>query len=276
MGNGHRFAACRIWPVAVLLHLVVCCAYSAEPAFHGESAIRQVELGSDGPLSLGLSTQVFRAPPPIRPSVFHPSFELKVPKFLHGHPDDPDKHVGKGGPLQGTSWLNRPFHADWLVGTRYNSAAIASGVRQGDSLFGGYRFGQDFDHYWGRELEYSFTRPLVETGAGVGLGVNRDWALNGSLLYYPWGDSSWRPYARLGLGVEYMQFNDENGVGYDELLLSMPIGGGMKYYVDRWLALRLDVTDHIAFGGGGVNTSHQIAFTFGIEAHFGGTRRKYR
>jgi hypothetical protein len=113
---------------------------------------------------------------------------------------------------------------------------------------------------------------LIESDDGTQLGTNRDWGVTGSMLYYPWGDASWRPYARLGLGVEHMQFSNENGVGFNEFLFAMPVGGGIKYYVDRWLA----VTDHIAFGAGGVDTAHQIAMTFGIEAHFGGPRRRYR
>lgn len=268
-----RITSCSIGLAWVWLQLVVSpCASSAEPGVFSTNSTGDV--ASD--VSYGLSTQVFRAPTPARPSVFHPSFEFKVPKFLHTHPDDPQRHIGKGQPLQGTSWLNRPYHADWLVGSRFNTTSLANGIRQKNSLFGGYRVGQDFDHYWGREIELSFTRALIESDAGTQLGTNRDWGVTGSMLYYPWGDASWRPYARWGLGVEHMQFSNENGVGFNEFLFAMPVGGGMKYYVDRWLAVRLDVTDHIAFGAGGIDTAHQIAVTFGIEAHFGGPRRRYR
>jgi hypothetical protein len=226
--------------------------------------------------SLGLTTDVFREIPIDDSRSFHPSFELRIPKFLHGHPDDPQRHIGRGSPLQGTSWLNRPYHADWLVGSRFKSQTIAENVRQNGSLFGGYRWGQDFDHYWGRELEFTFARPVVETAAGSALGLNRDWGLTGTILYYPWGDSRWRPYARWGLGLEHMDFNNANGQGIEEFLIVMPVGGGIKYHVDRWLALRLDLTDQVAFGAGGVTTSHQLSLTFGIEAHYGGPRRRYR
>jgi hypothetical protein len=222
----------------------------------------------------GLPVDVFRERTR-GPLVRHPSFQLKVPRFLHTHPDDPDRHIGKGQPLQGTSWLNRPYHVDWLFGTRLSAGQITSGIQQDDSIYGGYRLGRDFDHYWGQEIQFSFTQSSLSTSDGS-VAINRDWGLDASLLYYPWGDARWRPYVRGGMGVERMRFHTATGRGINELLFAMPVGVGVKYYVDRWLALRLDLTDHIAFGKGDIQTAHQMAMTFGVEVHFGGPRKKYR
>ncbi len=78
------------------------------------------------------------------------------------------------------------------------------------------------------------------------------------------------------MGIERMRFHTATGPGINEVVFAMPMGVGVKYYVDRWLALRLDMTDHIAFRNGDIKTAHQVAVTFGIETRFGGPRKKYR
>ncbi|MBI2477207.1 MAG: hypothetical protein HYV60_00705, partial [Planctomycetia bacterium] len=68
------------------------------------------------------------------------------------------------------------------------------------ALFGGYRLGWDFYHYWGTELRFAFAKPdLIDLQAMTALptGTDKFWDLN--LLYYPWGDAEWRPFASVGL-----------------------------------------------------------------------------
>ena len=45
-------------------------------------------------------------------------------EFRHGNPDDPGRHVGKGNPLEGTSWLNRPWHVGFFLGALYGDDVI--------------------------------------------------------------------------------------------------------------------------------------------------------
>ena len=44
------------------------------------------------------------------------------------------------------------------------------------------------------------------------------------LLYYPWGDTQWRPYLLIGLGTARVDFIDRLSVTVDELV-SMRIHG---------------------------------------------------
>ena len=89
--------------------------------------------------------------------------------------------------------------------------------------FGGYRLGWDCDYYWGCELragfatmpEWDSTRAKIaqkQADTLAGLAPDDPWrdrydrrrdvdvnVWDASLLYYPWGDSTWRPYALVGL-----------------------------------------------------------------------------
>src|SRR5439155_10987161 len=44
----------------------------------------------------------------------HPWFD--EPWFAHGDPNDPQRHIGLGQPLSGTSWRNRPIFFGMFVG----------------------------------------------------------------------------------------------------------------------------------------------------------------
>ena len=95
------------------------------------------------------------------------------------------------------------------------------------------------------------------------------------LLRYPWGDSRWRLYASVGLGLANVRFTDNQDTQFNEVLLHVPVGCGLKYFYKKWCALRIDVMDNIAIGKGGVNDLHNVSLTGGIEVHFGGWRRAY-
>jgi len=195
--------------------------------------------------------------------------------FCHANPNDPKRHVGKGQPLVGTSWLNRPYHADWFVGRLFCSR-VASNVSQNDEIFGGYRFGKDFDHYWGWEARLGFARPkLIDEHNLVVLGSSNLKFWDASLLYYPWGDARWRPYATMGMGISHVRFADASDHHYAEALLHVPVGIGVKYQCKRWLALRLDLLDNFTVGSSGVRPMHNVSLTGGVEVRFGGTRTSY-
>ena len=97
---------------------------------------------------------------PLIPRLFDRPVPLFPPLFQHRSPDHPARHVGFGEPLVGTSWLNRPFHAGWLVGGLFGDDLIAGQVDQDEDIFGGYRLGWDFDHYWGSELRFAFATSI--------------------------------------------------------------------------------------------------------------------
>lgn len=87
------------------------------------------------------------------------SFLQWIPNPLairHHDPNDPARHVGLGHPLVGTSWRNRPFHVGWLYGEMLGDELIQDRIDQDASMFGGYRLGWDFDHYWGPKSDLGF------------------------------------------------------------------------------------------------------------------------
>jgi len=194
----------------------------------------------------------------------------------HGQPDDPHRDVGIGGPLTGTSWLNRPYYVGWLFGGLWGSTLIDGELDQDEDLFGGYRLGWDFDHYWGTELRCAFAHlDLFEADGLDTMQSARHLYGDANLLYYPWGDAAWRPFASVGLGLGSFRFVDASGQFFDEVLLTIPFGLGVKYYHKPWLALRTSFMDNFAMGASGLDTMHNLSWTVGIEVHFGGPRRGY-
>ena len=184
--------------------------------------------------------------------------------------------MGRGSPLVGISWLNRPLHFDWFVGALFGDDPIRGEVRQGTDFFGGYRVGADLDHYWGTELRAGWGQLNASNVQGPPRTRRSDVFISDvSVLYYPWGDARWRPYAQLGLGVANFDFVDQNGFGRNETLVGMPIGGGVKFQFRRWLAMRADVLDNMAFGGNRLSTMHNVSLTIGFEIHWGARRPSY-
>lgn len=210
------------------------------------------------------------------------------------------RHQGIGHPLQRESWLYRPFSAGWFMGMVQGSPLIDDWVGQQRGFFAGYRLGWDSTYYWGAEMRFAFgSVPLydsprarraqrdADTQAGYAeddpwrqrFEQRRDadlfqWDLD--LLYYPWGDSQWRPYLMVGLGTARIGFMDRLSQRYDKVVFAVPLAVGLKYRCSDWLALRFECADNIAFAGGsGLSTLHNLSVTGGVEVRFGGSRRAY-
>ena len=198
------------------------------------------------------------------------------PWFSHSDPNDPERHIGLGQPLMGTSWLNRPMFGGVFYGGVLMNDLVSNRVDQGDTAFMGLRLGFDFDHYWGLEGRYAFARPELTDGQGAPLPDHgRDYFTDVSLVHYPFGDSRWRPYLSLGLGFQTFRFNDDLHRRVSESLFSMPLGTGIKYFYGPWCSLRFDLVDNIAIGNAHVSGMHNVSFLAGVEYRFGGRRQSY-
>jgi len=205
-----------------------------------------------------------------------------------------------GHPLQRESWLYRPFSAGWFMGTVQGGPLIDDWLGQQRGFIGGYRFGWDSDYYWGGEMRFAFgsvrlydspraiqAQSDADTAAGLApndpwrrrFDIRRDldlnhWDLN--LLYYPWGDTQWRPYFMCGLGTARVGFIDRLSQSYSKVVFAVPLAVGLKYRCNDWLALRFELADNIAFSGGsGFNTLQNLSLTGGVEIRFGGSRKAY-
>jgi hypothetical protein len=196
--------------------------------------------------------------------------------WLHPGSDDRGRYLGPGDPLQGTSWLNRPFHAGWMVGALWGDELIRGQAGQKAALLGGYRLGWDFDHYWGMEGRFLFANPdVTDVSDPEYAGPGRDRFWDADLLYYPWGDSRWRPYLSIGLGWGTFELRDAAGNGIDQVLLSVPLGAGLKYYWKNWMAVRLSFSDNWTIGNDPFDSMHNLSLTGDVEVHWGARRTSY-
>jgi hypothetical protein len=186
------------------------------------------------------------------------------------------RNVGWGWPLVGTSWLNRPYYIGGTIGVLGVANRVEPEVRPDVDTFGGFIVGWDWDYYWGSEIQLERATPeLTNRDFPDVPSGNRMMFWSYQWMYYPWGDSLVRPFWRLGIGSTDVDFVSESGHRRDELLWTIPIGVGVKYPIRRFLAARIEFTDHLAAGNRGVSTLNDLTLTFGLEWHFGGHTPSY-
>ena len=182
-------------------------------------------------------------------------------------------HRPRGIPLRTTSWRNRPSYAAVMLGTATGDELVRGRVEQHSTFMSGFWLGHDFSHHWGGEMRLGLAYPAISTvGNAVTPSGRQEW-WDVQLLGYPWGDARFRPYYKIGLGVTGVHFQDDQGNYFNRGLVTLPFGFGMKYLWRKHVALRLDVTDNLAFGSGAVSTMHSWSFLLGVEARFGGPKR---
>jgi hypothetical protein len=200
------------------------------------------------------------------------------PLFAHNDPADPMRHHGWGEPLYGTSWRNRPWYVSPFVGGLIGDDIQKDAVRQGGNFFAGLRLGNDFDHFFGAETRLAFSDlSLSYPAAGFSTGKSSNIAMfDGSLLYYPLGDTRWRPYWTTGIGISSFHYFDSAGNKFRGSSMTIPFGGGLKVKIRPAIALRFDIVDNFAVGSGEIlDKMHNVSFTGGFEWHFGGRTTNY-
>ncbi|MBN1854799.1 MAG: hypothetical protein JW829_18850 [Pirellulales bacterium] len=184
--------------------------------------------------------------------------------------------MGRGEPLEGTSWLNRPYHLGWFAGSMWGDNMHKHQVDQHNTFFGGYQLGWDFDHYWGTQIRLGMASPELQNLTQTQYHRSgRITLLDADLLYYPWGDSRIRPYVLCGIGSGRFDFRDELGSRQIDTAVILPFGIGIKHHYRRWLSLRLEVLDNLAFASTDIPTMHNLSLAAGVEIHFGGHPRSY-
>ena len=207
------------------------------------------------------------------------NFHLTAGRFLfgenfaqHSNPDDPARHIGLGEPLFGTSWLNRPHYSALLVGSMI-ADDLRGNVELHNDLFASIHQGWDFDHYYGAECRLAGGSYDVYDSPP---GVTDDIAFaDASLLYYPWGDSLWRPYYSVGLGLAFHHARIDDTEVYDETLIHIPLGIGLKYQWKRHCAMRFDIKHNVSFGGGELHGMDHVSLALGFEYRYGGRPKSY-
>ncbi len=190
-----------------------------------------------------------------------------MPSRLRRHPF---RHMGLGQPLEGTSWLNRPLYVELFAGSWFGDTLVPGRVNADTGFFSGCVLGDDLSDYWGCELRLSLAYIDVQfVPEQYTSGRARTVVGDLNVLYYPWGDARWRPYGSLGLGVAGYHFVDLDNMPVDHTGAALPIGFGVKYLLRNWLAIRIDVKDHLIFGGKDIGTTNNWSLTGGVEIHWG-------
>jgi len=204
------------------------------------------------------------------------SYQPREPWFSHDDPNDPARHTGWGNPLTNTSWLNRPWYVGAFIGGLLAEDLIANHVEADGAPIVGLRLGHDFDHFWGWEIRYAYSRLETFTGPGVPIDEPaREYYVDVALLHYPWGDSHWRPYLLAGLGFMNARYENDAGRAIDDTVLTVPLGVGLKLYNSPWCTIRFDATDNLSFAGGHLDLMHNFSLMMGVEFRFGGRRPSY-
>jgi hypothetical protein len=178
-------------------------------------------------------------------------------------------------PLEGTSWRNRPLSAGWAVGGFWGDDPKDNLVSYDPGIYGAYRVGWDYDHYFGLEARLAQATPGISTKTDVPSTTADVTLFDVSMLWYPTGDSRLRPYFLAGLGFQYHNFRDHNYRLTEDAVFSMPLGIGVKWMCSPWLALRMEFTENIAVGSPELDMMHNLSLNGGVEVRFGGTRPSY-
>jgi hypothetical protein len=199
-----------------------------------------------------------------------------VPKLFR--PDAYGRHRGEGEPLMNASWLNRPYYAGFFLGALEGDTLIADEIDQSVGFLYGFRLGWDYDMYWGMETRLGFSELGLDfVNEPTIVGLSTDIVIwDASLVYYPWGDSRWRPYLSLGIGLVDFDFLDEVALRRSDAVVGIPLGVGLKYRHSDWITMRFDFADNIALGErADYETMNNLSLGYGLEFRFGGSRTSY-
>lgn len=178
------------------------------------------------------------------------------------------RHSGLGDPLEGISWLDHQESAGAFGGPIFGAASTAANLDPGAGWMFGLRFCWDYDHRWGLEKRFSFAQMYVlDLARNLKEIVNLEMG-DIDLMFYPWGDSRWRPYIMTGVGAANFNYQDASGKRTSHGLISIPFGIGLKYLYSEGVAFRLDVTDNLLLGSGDVTTMNNMSVTAGVEFRF--------
>ncbi|GAB6167258.1 hypothetical protein JCM19992_32580 [Thermostilla marina] len=181
------------------------------------------------------------------------------------------------------TWLHRPFSFGWYAGFVHGTPLVDDWLAEGAGFWGGYRLGWDYDAHWGAETRLGLGSVRVWDSAAAKAEQTstaydkRDswlWQWDLVLLYYQRDVDPWRPYLLWGVGLAGMKVTDRLDEDYSGTYFAMPIGVGVKFRRQRWLAFRLEFVDNIVFPND-LNTTHHWSLNAGLEYRFGGSRRTY-
>ncbi len=178
------------------------------------------------------------------------------------------------------SWQRYPFYFEKFTGVINVNEPVYNLIHNGvGNLFGG-RWGWDFARSMGVETRLGYVRSTLNDTLHPLIPAHENFLFwDADLMFYPFGDTKWRPFAMLGMGLVDLGYIDDHGREWHQQLITMPFAVGVKYRLNNLNALRLDVTDNVIFGnnhgGNGQHVMHNISVLFAFERRFGLPHRSY-
>lgn len=175
-------------------------------------------------------------------------------------------------------WLYRPFSVSGFAGGLFADDPVDGRLDAGTGFFAGFRIGWDYAPRWGMETRFGFSKFALEDPRQIQLlSDERVFLWDVDWVFYPWGDTPWRPYLLAGVGLADIDLTDELNNRLHETLFGVPLGGGIKLHMTPRLACRFEFLDNVAFGQGSrLETMHNLSATASLEIRFGGgPRRSY-
>jgi OOP family OmpA-OmpF porin len=125
----------------------------------------------------------------------------------------------------------------------------------------GLRLGHDFTKNWGAELVFDYVDTHYEP---KDLHTNvYNYRIEG--LYHFMPDSKLVPFLAAGLGGMSIDYRGDKS---DKTRFTPALGGGLKYFVTDWMALRADVRYVMGIG----SVYHNLEYALGLSFYFGGKR----
>jgi hypothetical protein len=182
---------------------------------------------------------------------------------------DEQKHRGLWEPIEAGGWRNQPFAITGFAGVTDGGALDRGHVDQRPSAYEGFNFSWDYDHYWGFEKRLGFGELSLTNSAHQPLSTGASITGEYRLMYYPLGNSRWRPFVTAGVGWSDFYFHDDQDIQHIDTVFTVPFGLGLKYLYKERLAFRADLIDEFTVGYGALSNFHYVALTIGLEFRYG-------
>lgn len=178
------------------------------------------------------------------------------------------------------TWMRYPLYFEKFTGMINVNEPVHDLIHNGTgNLFGG-RWGWDVARHFGVETRLGYVRATLNDTLYPLIPAHENFLFwDADLMFYPLGDTKWRPFAMLGMGLVDLGYIDDRGREWHQDLITLPFAVGVKYRLNNLNALRLDVTDNVIFGnnqgGNGQHVMHNISVLFAFERRFGLPHRSY-
>jgi hypothetical protein len=173
-------------------------------------------------------------------------------------------------PARKNVWLAYPVYLEKFAGAFLADEPIEGQLHNGVGFMAGLRTGWDYAAHWGVESRAAFARtqlggPTLPTEAHENFVI---W--DAMWLWYPWANTTWRPFLLAGPGLTFVSFIDDRGQRLDQTFFHIPIGIGIKHRFGKQHAFRFDIVDDLLFDQlYPRSVRHQFSFVGGFEWRFG-------